>query len=183
MLCNFSSYYAIRTVQVHQDGRKLNGKYQLLIYANDINILGGRIHTINKNAETLIVANKETELEVNADKSKYMIMYRDQNAGRSHRIKIDNCSFEKVEEIKYLGTHLTNQNFIQGSLLFFGTEFLSSSLLTKNLKFKIYRTISLPVVLYGCEKWSLTLREERRLRMFENRVLRRIFGPRREEVT
>ena len=53
----------------------------------------------------------------------------------------------------------------------------------KNLKIKIYRTIIMPVVLYGCETWSLTLREERRLRVFENRVLRRIFGPKREEVT
>jgi hypothetical protein len=60
---------------------------------------------------------------------------------------------------------------------------LSSRLLSKNLKIKIYRTIILPVVLYGCETWSLTLREERRLRVFENRVLRRVFGPRRDEMT
>ena len=59
----------------------------------------------------------------------------------------------------------------------------SSSLLSKTLKIKIYRTIILPVVLYGYEIWSLTLREEHRLRVFENRVLRRIFGPKREEVT
>ena len=56
-------------------------------------------------------------------------------------------------------------------------------MLSKNLKIKIYRTITLPVVLYGCESWSLTLREERRLRVFENGVLRRIFGPKRDEVT
>ena len=60
---------------------------------------------------------------------------------------------------------------------------LSSRLLSKNVKIKIYRTISLPVVLYGCETWSLTLRKERKLRLFENMVLRRIFGPRRDEVT
>ena len=60
---------------------------------------------------------------------------------------------------------------------------LSSSLLSKNLKIKIHRTIILPVVLYGCETWSLTLREKRRLNVFENRVLRRIFGPKRDEVT
>ena len=59
---------------------------------------------------------------------------------------------------------------------------LSSNLLSKNLKIKIYRTIILPVVLYGCETWSLPLREERRVRVFENRVLRRIFGPKRDEV-
>ena len=60
---------------------------------------------------------------------------------------------------------------------------LSSSLLSKNLKIKIYRTIILPVVLNGCETWSLILREEHRLRVFENRVLRRVFGPKRDEVT
>jgi len=60
---------------------------------------------------------------------------------------------------------------------------LYSSFLSKNIKIKIYRTVILPVVLYGCETWSLTLREEHRLRVFENRVLRRVFGPKRDEVT
>ena len=68
-------------------------------------------------------------------------------------------------------------------MLLFCAEYLSSSLLSKKLKIKIYRTIILPVVLYGCETWSLTLREERRLRVFENRVLKRVFGPKRDKVT
>ena len=59
---------------------------------------------------------------------------------------------------------------------------MSSNLLSKKLKIKIYRTIILPVVLYGCETWSLTLRKERRLRVFENRVLRRVYGSKRDEV-
>ena len=67
-------------------------------------------------------------------------------------------------------------------LLLFGAESSVIRLLPKNLKIKIYRTIILPVVLYGCETWSLTLREERRLRVFENRVLRSLFGPKRNEV-
>ena len=102
-------------------------------------------------------------------------------------------SFETVVEFKCLGTNLTNQNSILEEIksrLKSGKDFyhsvqnvLSSSLPSKNLKFKIYKAIILPVVLYGCETWSLTLREERRLRVFENRVLRRIFGPRRDEVT
>ena len=64
-----------------------------------------------------------------------------------------------------------------------GAESFVFSLLSKNLKIKIYRTITLPIVLYGCETWSLTLREEHRLRVFENRVLKRIFGPKRDGVT
>ena len=68
-------------------------------------------------------------------------------------------------------------------MLSFGAEFLSSNLLSNNIKNKIYRNIILPVVLYGCETWSLTMREERRMRVFENRVLRRVFGLKRDEVT
>ena len=70
-------------VQVNQDGLKLNGTHQFLAYADDINILGGSAHTAKENAEALVVATKEIGLEVNADKTKYMIMSRDQNAGRS----------------------------------------------------------------------------------------------------
>ena len=94
---------------------------------------------------------------------------------------------------KYLGTTLTNQNSIHkeiksrlksGNACFYSVQnLLSSSLLSKNLKIKIYRTIILPVVLHGCETWSFTLREERRLSVLENRVLRRIFEPKRDEVT
>jgi hypothetical protein len=120
-------------------------------------------------------------------------MSRDQNVGRNHSIKIDNSSFERVEEFKYLGTTLTNQNSIQkeaksrlklGNACYYSVQnLLSSRLLSKNLKIRIYRTIILPVVLYQCETWSLTLKEDRRLWVFENRVLRRIFGPKRDEVT
>jgi len=75
--------------------------------------LGGSVHTIEKNTEILVVANKEIGLEVNVDETKYMVMSRDQNARRSHNIKIDNSLFEIVEQFKYLGTTLTKQNSIQ----------------------------------------------------------------------
>ena len=98
-----------------------------------------------------------------------------------------------MEEFKYLGATLTSKNSIQeeiksrlkvGNACYYSVQnFLSSSLLSRNLKIKIHRTIILPVVLCGCETCLLTLREERRLRVFENRVLRRVFGPKRDEVT
>jgi len=138
------------------------------------------------------VASKETGLDVNDDKNKYMVISRYRNTGRNHSIKTDNSSFERVEEFKYLGITLTYQNSIQGEIksrlkswnasYHSVLNLLFSRLLSKNLKFKIHRIIILPI-LYGCETWSLTLREERRLSVFENRVLRRIFGPKRDEGT
>ena len=77
-----------------------------------VNILAGSIHTVKENAEALVAAARETGLEVSADKTKYMVMSRDQNAGRIHSVGMDNSTFERVEEFKYLGTTLTNQNFI-----------------------------------------------------------------------
>ena len=125
-------------------------------------------------------------MEVSADKTKYMVMSRDQNAGRIQSVRIDNSTFERVEEYKYLGTTLTKQNCIaeeiksrlrSGNACYHSVQnLLSSRLLSKNLKIKIYRTIILPVFLYGCETWSLTMKEERKLRVFEDMVLRRIFG-------
>ena len=146
-------------VQVNQDGLKLNSTYQLLVYADGVNILEGSIHTINENAEDLIVASKEIGLEVNADKTKYMFMSRDQNAGRSQNMNIDNTSFERVEKFKYLGTTLINQNSIQeeiksrwksGNACYHSVQnLLSSSLLSKNLKIKIYRTVIFPLFCMG----------------------------------
>ena len=96
-------------------------------------------------------------------------------------------------EFRYLGTTLTNQNSIQEeikNILKVGNacyhlvqNLFSSSFLSEDIKIEIYRTIILRVVLYECDTWLLTLREEYRLRMFENRVLRRVFGPMRGEVT
>jgi len=100
LLFNFVLDYAIRRVQVNQEGLKLNGKHQLLAYADNNNILGGSVDTVKKNAEALVAATKEIGLEVNANKTKYMNVSRDQNAGRIHSMKIDNISIRRVEEIK-----------------------------------------------------------------------------------
>ena len=131
---------------------KLNGTHQLPAYSDDVNILGGSIHTLKVNAETLVAATREIGLEVSADKTKYMVMSRDQNAGRIQSVRI-----ERVEEFKYLGTTLTNQNSIveeiksrvrsENACFHSAQNLLSSRLLSKNLKIKIHRTIILHVVL------------------------------------
>jgi len=109
MLFKFALEYAIRRVQVNQDGLKLNGTHQLPTYADDVNILGGSIHTLKENAEALVAATREIGLEVSADKTKYMFISRDQNAGQIQSVRIDDSTLESVEGFIYLGTTLTNQ--------------------------------------------------------------------------
>jgi hypothetical protein len=186
-LFNLALEYAVRRVQ---DGLKLNGT---MAYADHINVLGGSVHTVKENREALVVATKEIGLEVNADKTIYMIMSRDQNTGQRHKVKTNNSSIERVEELKYLATTLTNQYSIQEEIksrLKLGTACYWSvaessvfQLVVQGFKDQDIQNYNFTVVLYGCETWSLTLREKRRLRVFKNRVLKRVFGSTRDEVT
>jgi hypothetical protein len=94
-------------------GLKLNGTHQLLVYADDVNLLRDNIDTMKKNKETLINTSKEVSLEANAEKTKCLLLSHHQNAGQNHNIKIANRSFQNVALFKYLGTAVTNQNLIQ----------------------------------------------------------------------
>jgi hypothetical protein len=152
----------IRRIQEKQEGLKLNRKHKLLAYADDVNILGEKTQNLQKNTEALDDS-KEVGLEVNSEKTKYMLMSC-KKAGQKHSIEIANRSFEDVVKFKYLGTTLTDQNCMQeenNSRLNSWTacyhlvqSLLSSCLLSRNVKVKIYKTIILSVVLYGCETWS-----------------------------
>jgi hypothetical protein len=114
MIIDFQLFfeYAIRMVQENQKGLTLNATHQLLAYTDDFDIVGENIDTIKKNTEALLDASKKVGLEVNPEKTKYMLMPRGQKAGRKHSIKIANSSFEDVAKLKYLVTTLTDQNCV-----------------------------------------------------------------------
>jgi hypothetical protein len=135
---------------------------------------------MKENTEFLLEASRDVGLEINAEKTKYMIMSRHPNSGQKQNTSTANKLFQKVAKFKYLGTILTNQNDIHdeiksrlnsGNGCYYSVQhILSSRLIPKNLKIKIHRTVILSLVLYGCETWSFILREEHGLRVFENSV-------------
>jgi hypothetical protein len=92
-----------RRVQENQEGLKLNGTYQLLAYADDVNVVGENIDTIKKNTEALLDASNEVDVEVNPEKTKYILIPRNKKTGQKLSIKIANRFFEDVAKFKYLG--------------------------------------------------------------------------------
>jgi hypothetical protein len=182
--------YVIRRVQENQERLKLNRTHQLLAYADDVNIVGENTDTTQKAREALLDASEEVGMETNPEKTKYILVSLCQKTEQRHITKIANRSFEDVAKFTNLGTTLTDQHCMheeiksklhsENACCHSVQSLLSSRLLSRNINVKVYKTIILPVVLYG---WSFILREEHRLRVFENRVPKGIFWPKGNDKT
>jgi hypothetical protein len=139
----------------------VNGTHQPLAYADNVNLLVDDMDTINRNTEIVIDASKGVDIEVNIEKTKYMLVSHNQNADQNRNIKIGNRSFENVSQFKYLGMTVTIQNVIQkenkrilnsGHACYNSAQNLPSSCLPlKTIEVGIYNTMILPLVLYGSD--------------------------------
>jgi hypothetical protein len=144
LLFNFAFEYAIRSVQVNQERLILNGTHQLLAYADDDNIVGENIDTIQKNTKALLYSSKEVGLEVNPEKTKYMLVSRCQKLGQRQSIKIRNRSFGSVAKFNYLGTSLTDQNCIH--------EEFKSRLNSGNACYHSVQSLVIPPAVHECTR-------------------------------
>jgi len=159
---------------------KLNGKTGILAYANDIIILGYTKNEIRSTTESLINSSKKMGLSINEDKTKYLIMSR--NVVNKSNLRVGPYCFEQVDNFKYLGVNINDKNNMHNEIqitisaanqaYFTMNKMLSSKMLSKTMKQKLYTCYLLPVSMYACKTWSTTQGDEDKLLTFERKVLR-----------
>jgi len=172
----------------HGDVKIGETKISLLAYADDLVLLAENKEDIIEQTQELLEAAKRVGLEINVKKTKYMIAQRSVLPEDVHtHLEVGAYKFNRVQKFQYLGTLITQNNEIQEEIkarihavnrCYFGlNKLFKSRILSKNLKIQLYRTLIRPVVMYGCETWTLHKIQQNNLLVFERKILRSIFGP------
>ncbi|XP_048481716.1 uncharacterized protein LOC125489586 [Plutella xylostella] len=189
MLFNLALEHVLRGVLELDFGLQLNGKHKVVGYADDLAVLGKTAEEVRKAAKLLDTEAGKIGLRINCGKSEYLHMkrYKDKSVRRQD-LHVGDVTYKGVSRFKYLGCTVTDtntrdeeidtriQSFLRCSAALH--KVLTSRLLSRNTKLRIYKTVIRPILMYGCEAWTLTQKEESKLLVAERKVLRKIFGPR-----
>jgi len=188
ILFNLVLEKVIRHISVNHK-MEMNGKNIMLAYADDIVILGDTENDVMKVTEKLIESRYKMNLVINGNKTKYLVMTR--HMVNIATLKVDPFAFEQVDEFKYLGVNMNTKNYMHNEIqlrisnankaYFAMNKMLSSRLLSKATKEKLYTSYLRPIVMYACETWSTTQGDEEKLLTFKRKVLRTIHGPVRNQ--
>ncbi|KAL4084379.1 hypothetical protein QTP88_028202 [Uroleucon formosanum] len=195
VLFNIVLEKVVREAALDKEGVKLGkNNIGILAYADDIVLMAESKDKLKEESKQLINAAKRVGLEINAEKTEYMVVQRHEQIGcRNEVLEVENYKFKRVQQFKYLGTLITQPNEIGTKIkariqaankcYFDLTKLLKSRVISKNLKSQIYQTLIKPVVTYGSETWSMRKKDENALLVFERKVLRKIYGPCIDEPT
>lgn len=178
----------MRRANIRRNATLLHHSYQILGYADDLDIAGRSLKAVKETFEAIEVKAKKVGLEVNAEKTKFMVVSRYQNAGKNigKTLNLGQYSFEVVKEFTYLGSVISSENnesleigkrIVKANRAYFSlTPLLRSKELSRKIKVIIYKTLIRPIIMYGSECWALKQADGARLGTFERKILRRIFG-------
>ena len=177
----------IRAADLRSTGNIFYKSFMLLAYADDVDIIGTNLRAISATFSSLEKESRRVGLLVNQDKTKYMLSTKKQNYRLGQHVKFDSYNFEVVKDFVYLGASINNTNNISleiqrritlANRCYFGlNRQLSSRALSRRTKLSLYKSLILPVLIYGAESWTMTAADEKSLGTFERKILRKIFGP------
>jgi len=191
ILFNLALETALQQVKKSDVGIKIGKTINILAFADDVVIMAENIQDLKELTKTLIEETKKVGLTINEKKTKFMKINREQDVLREEELNVENYKFGEVKHFTYLGVILSStskeENEIRSRITTANRCFMacnrlmSSKMLSRKTKIRIYKTIIRPILLYGAETWVLNKREEKAIIVFENKVLRKIFGPTFEE--
>lgn len=186
LLFNIALDKVIRNSAINWTGTLVHKSQQLFAYADDLDIVGRNAQTVVRGFQALKDAAHPAGLQISEGKTKYLVMSRHEPTNRGDLV-IGHHTIEKVNSFDYLGSNVNSSNKLAEEIerriaagnrcLFALAKVFGSKVLQRNAKIRVYKTLLRPIVLYGAEAWTLTQAEEMKLKVFERKVLRRIFGP------